>query len=109
MLSGAVYLLLFAGQGIASRDVVRLPVGRYTIPQEYGGKTVELLDALPDISLPSLHPSAAQPFANWSVEIKNLGPRAVTIRNGDQLKVLLRPNDSAAFTRRGPSAYVRVR
>jgi hypothetical protein len=109
MVSGVLYLLLFAGQLNAFKEVVRLPPGRTVISQDYGGKLVELLNAPSVVSLPSLHPSAAQSFANWSVEIKNLGPREVTIRNGDQLTVPLRPNESATFAWRGPSAYVRIR
>jgi hypothetical protein len=109
MLSGVFYMLLLAGQGIASKDVVRLPPGRATISQDYRGKLVELLNAPPEVSLSSPHQSVGQSFADWSVEVKNLGPREVTIRNGGQLKILLRPNESATIASRGPSAYVRVR
>jgi hypothetical protein len=96
-------LMLFIGQVNTSKKVVRLPPGKAAILQDYGGKLVELINAPADVGLP---PVRRLP-ANWSVEIKNLGPHDVTIRNGDQLAVLLHPNESATIASRG-SGYVRL-
>jgi hypothetical protein len=100
-------LLLFMGQLNTSKEAVRLPPGKAAISQDYGGKLVELIDAPAEVNLPSLRPSATQPAAKWSVDIKNLGPHDVMIRNGNQLVVLLHPNESAKIASRG-SGYVRL-
>lgn len=99
-------LLLFIGQLTSPKDVVRLPPGKDGIPSSYGGKLVELLNAPADVSLPSRPPSTG---TMWSVNIKNLGPHEVTIRNGNQMRILLQPNESAILAWRGSSAYVRIR
>ena len=96
-------LLLFIGQVNTSKEVVRLGPGKASISQDYGGKLVELINAPAEVSLPSLRRSST----SWSVDVKNLGPHDVTIRNGDQLTVLLHPSESATFASRG-SAYVRL-
>lgn len=102
-------LLLFAGQLNAPREVVRLPPGKSVISLRYGGKLVELLDAPADVSLPSPAPSAAPSGIKWSVDIKNLGPRDVTVRNGNQLTVVLHPNQTTTITAQGPYTYARMR
>jgi hypothetical protein len=97
-------LLLFVGQLNTSKGAVRLPPGKAAISQDYGGKLVELIDAPAEVSLPPFRASATK----WSVDIKNLGPHDVTIRSGNQLAVLLHPNESAKIASRG-SGYVRLR
>jgi hypothetical protein len=101
-------LVLFTGQLIGSQEVVRLPPGTLTIPPSYGGKLVELLNAPADLGLPSLRFSSAK-SSSWRVDIKNLGPHDVTIRSGNQLAVLLHPNESTTIVSRGSSYYVRTR
>jgi hypothetical protein len=108
MASSVLYLLLFIGQVNASKDVVRLSPSQATIPQDYGGKLVELLNAPAEVFLPSLRKSV-ELTSQWSVDIKNLGPHNVSIRNGNQLIVLLHPNESATIASRGSSSYVRLR
>jgi hypothetical protein len=108
MTASVFCLLLLVGQMNATKDVVRLPPSKTTIPQTYGGKLVELLNTAPEVSLPLLRPSATQPAATWSVEIRNLGPNDVTITNGNQLTVLLHPNQSTTIAARGPSTYIRL-
>jgi phage baseplate assembly protein W len=100
-------LLLFIGQLDTAREVVRLPPGQASISRDYGGKLVELINAPAEVGLPSLRPSSTQSAAKWSVEIKNLGPHDVMIRSGNQLAVLLHPNESATIASRG-SGYVRL-
>jgi hypothetical protein len=100
-------LLLFIGQLNTPKETVRLPPGKASISQAYAGKLVELIDAPAEVSLPSPRPSATQPAAKWSVDIKNLGPHDVLIRNGTQFTVLLHPNESATIASRG-SGYVRL-
>jgi hypothetical protein len=107
MTSLVAFLLLFQGQLNTSKDVVRLPPNANTISQAYGGKLVELLNAADDVSLPP-KPNLSSGIT-WSVDVKNLGPHAVTIRNNHQLTVVLLPNESATFTCRGSSTYVRTR
>jgi hypothetical protein len=102
-------LLLFTGQLNAPKDVVRLPSDKNAIPANYGGKLVELLGAPPEVDLPLQPIPTAESGPMWSVEIKNLGPHDVTIRNAHQLTVLLRPNQTATFAWRGSSTYARIR
>jgi hypothetical protein len=105
MLSTLLCLLFLVGQLNPAKDTVRLPPGKATILQDYDGKLVELINAPSDVSLPSLRP----PVAHWSVDIRNLGPRDVTIRSGTQLSVLLHPNESATIAAKGSSSFVRLR
>jgi hypothetical protein len=99
-------LLLFTGQLNRTASVVRPPSGATVIPNNSGGKLVELLNAPANVDLP-LAPTSTG--TAWSVEIKNLGPHAVTIRASHHLAVSLLPNESATFAWRGSSTYVRTR
>ena len=105
MLSTVLSVLFLLGQLNLVKDVVRLPPGKATISQDYGGKLIELINAPSDLSLPSLRP----PAAHWSVEIRNLGPHEVTIRSGTQFALLLHPNESATIAAKGSSTFVRLR
>ncbi len=105
MLSTVLSVLFLLGQLNPVKDVVRLPPGKATISQDYGGKLIELINAPSDLSLPSLRP----PAAHWSVEIRNLGPHEVTIRSGTQFALLLHPNESATIAAKGSSTFVRLR
>jgi hypothetical protein len=105
MLSTVLSVLFLLGQLNPVKDVVRLPPGKTTISQDYGGKLVELINAPSDISLPLLR----APAAHWSVDIRNLGPHDITIRSGTQFAVLLHPNESATIGAKGASTFVRLR
>jgi hypothetical protein len=109
MNSSTLCLLLFLGQLAVSKNVVRLPPGETTISQAYGGKSVELLNAPAEVRLPALKPSEASSLTGWSVNLKNLGPRDVTIHDASRFSFVLHPNESTTVVSRGSSSYVRLR
>ena len=75
-----MYLALFAGQynTLQGKPVVRLHPHQDSIPVEFGGDLVELMNAPPQVRLPPprLVDSHGRP---WSIEVRNLGPGTVTI------------------------------
>jgi hypothetical protein len=99
--------MLLAAQWTGSQEIVRLQAGATAIPVADGGKLVELLNTAPEITLPRM-PVSNGTGSTWTVALKNLGPHTVTIRNGDQFVLPLRPNDRVSVAWRGSGAYVRL-
>jgi len=88
MKTSLIFLALFAGQykTLQDRPVVRLHPHQDFIPVEFGGDLVELMDAPPQVQLPTprLVDSHGRP---WSIEVRNLGPGTVTIVGKAQFHV----------------------
>jgi hypothetical protein len=53
----------------------------------YGGKLLELANAPDVVHLPASPPKADSEGVRWLVEVKNLGPREVTIRDEKVLSI----------------------
>jgi hypothetical protein len=104
-----ICLLLVGSQNGSNFETVRLQSDKTVIPLAYGGKLVELLNTPAVISLPSDTAVQASSIETWTVQIKNLGPKKVTIRGGGNLNVSLLPNESATIVRKGPGVYQRIR
>jgi hypothetical protein len=81
MKSLLIYLALIAGQmnTLQSKPVVRLHPHQDNIPVEFGGDIVVLANGPAVLHLPSMPPVLDSQRKPWAVEVKNLGPGAVTI------------------------------
>ena len=86
-------LALFAGQSNTSQNeaVVRLPPHAYSIPNNDGGKMVELLYTAPFLSLPKQVPQPDADGKPWYVDVRNLGPGEVTLTGVAGFEVHLQP------------------
>jgi hypothetical protein len=89
-------IALFMGQSQMSQNVVvRLPAHASEISISDGGKTVELLDAAPIVSLPQQPPHMSFNGVPWYVNVRNLGPGKVTVRGNNGFTIHLMPNGMA--------------
>ena len=82
-------IALLSGQLITSQEkpVVHLASKAVVIPAVFGGKLLELINAPAVIRLP-LQPAKTDMSGNpWLVEVKNLGPRPVSIRDDKTFKI----------------------
>jgi hypothetical protein len=79
LLMGSVWLI---GQMVTlqNKPLVHLKPNENRIEASFGGKTLELIDAPVVILLPKHPPDRDELGDPWRVEVKNLGPRAVTIQ-----------------------------
>jgi len=74
-------LAILLGQMITSqaKPVVHLEPNQHTIRADFGGKLLELINAPATVYLPAVPPKRTSPNSSWSVDVKNLGPRVVTV------------------------------
>jgi hypothetical protein len=84
-----VFLILIAlvlGQmnTLQERQVVHLQPHSGAIRTDFGGKLLELLNAPAVIYLPMAPPKLDSQGNPWSVDIRNLGPGAVTVVGASQ-------------------------
>jgi hypothetical protein len=70
------------------KPVVHLQPHHDSVDSKFGGSLLELINAPPVISLPTPPPLVDAQGNHWAIDIKNLGPHAVTI------------SDKAQFSRR---------
>ena len=79
LLLGSVLLI---GQLVTlqNKPLVHLRPNGSQIEASFGGKTLELIDAPAVVLLPKHPPERDALGQPWLVEVKNLGPRAVTIQ-----------------------------
>ncbi|HEU5350878.1 MAG TPA: hypothetical protein VFU55_04735 [Terracidiphilus sp.] len=77
----AAILLLAAGQLISlqPKHVLQLAPHKDTIEAQFDGCLVELINSPHVIHLPADPPGPGTKGEQWSVTVKNFGPRAVTI------------------------------
>ena len=82
-------LLLGIGQlnSLQSKPVVHLLPNSPYIHAAFGGKTVDLINAPPSISLPAVVPAQDLQGNPWAVDVKNLGPAVVTVVGNRGFKV----------------------
>lgn len=74
-------IALFAGQAstMADKPVFRLPHDQSAITYDLGGDLIELINAPKVIELPRVLPTNDSQGNPWAIDVKNLGPAAVTI------------------------------
>ena len=89
MKSFIVFLALFAGQMMTHQDeaVVRLQPHRDSIEAGFGGKMLQLSNAPAIVRLPISPPRLDEQGNPWKVDVKNLGPGAVTVVDKSGFKV----------------------
>jgi hypothetical protein len=90
MKSGLMCLALLAGQltnTLQDKPVVHLRDHRNTIEIEFGGDLVELMNSPTVINLPTQAPKSDSHGKPWAVDVKNLGPGAVTVYGKSQFSV----------------------
>lgn len=72
---------------LQDKPVVHLPPNRDVIGFEYGGDLLQLSNSPAVIALPAVPPKFDSKGSPWSIDIKNLGPRAVTVVGNSQFSV----------------------
>ncbi len=85
-----ICLALLMGQmDLQSKPVAHLPPHRNYIGNQFGGKLLELIDAPAVVSLPEAPPRLDSHRVPWEIDIKNLGPQAVSVvsRSGFRLTI----------------------
>ena len=102
-------LLVVLGQRntLQSRPVVRLSPNRAAVDASLDGKLLELVNAPLVVSLPA-PPRPAAPGTPWSLDVKNLGPAAVTLSAKSGFTVVLSVGETAHIVSDG-ATYSRKR
>ncbi len=72
---------LYIGQlnSMESKPIVHLQPNSPFIRAAFGGKTLDLINAPASISLPAVVPTQDLEGKPWAIDVKNLGPAAVTV------------------------------
>jgi hypothetical protein len=96
--AGIVLILIqpqFGAANLAaqSQSVLRLPPNAMGIPKTSNGKIVELINSAPILMLPVKPPAESPTTGPWFVDIRNLGPKDVTVQGANSFSVLIHPND----------------
>jgi hypothetical protein len=89
--------------GLQGLQVVHLPPHRDAIMAEYEGKLLELTNAPSIVYLPKTPAKPDQRDKPWFIEIKNLGPNAVTVSGEIQFVLHLRVGQIARVVWNGTS------
>ena len=89
---------------LQDRQVVHLQPHSGAIRVDFGGKRLELLDAPTIIYLPTAPPKMDFQGKPWSVDIRNLGPRTVTVVGTSQFSVRIIVSQTAHIAWNG-TAY----
>lgn len=107
MKSLLIALALLVGQvnTMQSKPVVHLPPHQDRIGVSLGGKLLELANSPAAISLPVTPPKANDDGTPWTIDIKNLGPAAVTVTGSNAFKVQIMVNQAVQIFSNG-SAYI---
>lgn len=107
MKSMLIALALLAGQmnAMQSKPIVHLPPHQDRIGVSLGGKLLELVNSPVTIFLPVAPPKANDDGTPWAIDIKNLGPAAVTVTGSNAFKVPIMVNQSVHIFSNG-SAYI---
>jgi hypothetical protein len=84
-------MTLLATQMLTYKDkpVVHLQQLHDTIDIAFDGKLLQLVNAPAVVHLPSVPPPANPDGHPWSIDIKNLGPSAVTVEGRALLRVVV--------------------
>jgi hypothetical protein len=85
-----IFLALLVGQlanTLQDKPVVHLREHRNIIDAEFGGDLLELINAPTVVNLPSQAPKFDSHGKPWSIDVKNLGPGAVTVIGNSQFSI----------------------
>jgi hypothetical protein len=98
-----ICVALFAGQmhTLQDKPVVHLRSHQDIIPIEFGGDLVVIANGPTLVHLPNSPPMLDSQRRPWSVEIKNLGPGAVTIVGKGQFSIRVEINRTVQINSNG--------
>jgi len=84
-------LALFAGQmnTLQQKTTIHLGPRQYGIIGPWGGDLIELINAPERITLPADPPQSDALGNPWSVDVKNMGPKKVTLFVKDRFSVIV--------------------
>jgi hypothetical protein len=96
-------LALSAGQmnTLQDKPVVHLRPRQDSIPVEFGGDLLVLLNGPSVVHLPNLPPALDSQRRPWSVYVENLGPGTVTIVGGSVFDVAVSLNQTIRINSNG--------
>jgi hypothetical protein len=89
------------------KTVVHLQPHRAVVDASFGGKLLELINSPAIVHLPIRPPLTDTQGNPWSIDVKNLGPRAVTIVDNAQFKRQLMVGQTLHINSNGTSYSVR--
>ncbi|WP_050061694.1 hypothetical protein [Silvibacterium bohemicum] len=91
-----MFLALLFGQLVTSQDkpVIHLQPHSGSIDLLDGGKRVDLINAPPTVHLPHPPPKLDLDGNLWAVDVKNLGPKSVTVLGDNQFSVIVNVNQT---------------
>lgn len=80
-------LLALQMNTLQPKPVVHLRPGRNVIESQFGGKLLELVDSPAVVHLPQVPQKLDDEGNPWCLDVKNLGPKAVTIVGKGQFSI----------------------
>jgi hypothetical protein len=96
MKTSLMFLALLFGQMVTSQDkpVIHLQPHSGSIDLLDGGKRVDLINAPATVRLPHPPPKLDLEGNPWAVDVKNLGPKSVTVLGDNQFSVIINVNQT---------------
>lgn len=97
-------MLVFVGgqfNSLREKPVVHLDPHRTGIPAAFGGKLLELVNAPATLVLPRPRPVADSQGAPWEIDIRNLGPEAVSVTDPAQFSISIHVGETAHIVSNG--------
>jgi hypothetical protein len=91
-----ISLALFTGQmnTLQDRPVIHLRPHNSSVEDGFGGMLLELINGPATVFLPAVPPKLDSQGNPWSVDVKNLGPRVVTIIGKSQFSEPVNPGQT---------------
>jgi hypothetical protein len=90
----SVALIIGQGNTLQEKQVVHLQPHSGAIRADFGGKLLELQNAPTIVYLPMSPPKLDFQGNRWSIDIRNLGPEAVTVVGTSQFSARIIPNQT---------------
>lgn len=109
MKSLLVCLAIIFGQinSLQDKPVIHLPPNTKMIDPAYGGKLLELINAPAELGLPANVPKVDAVGHPWLVDIKNLGPAAVTVVWKSEFNAPIAPGQTVHIYANGKTYFLR--
>lgn len=79
---------------LQGKEVVHLLPNRAAIDPAFGGKRLELLGAPESVYLPPVPPKRDLQGNPWNLDVKNMGPRPVTLVGKPNISILIIVNQT---------------
>lgn len=89
-----ILLVLVQFNSLREKPVVHLDPHRTGIPAAFGGKRLELVNAPATIALPRPRPVTDSQGAPWEIDIRNLGPEAVSVTDNGPFSVSIQVGET---------------